>query len=213
MSTVEGQSVLLGGIAGRYPYDSVAANVIWPVTTAKQKSHAIIEHSADDLLLNDEFGGYIPDAVEETETRGQVSLIYQKRRLILDRMPVGETIYIPRGPLVQVDAITYLDANEAEQTLAASKYRVIAKGDGTVYFKATVDAVVASGPGVVWIDMVCGFGITPSTVPSQWRQIVMWIASQRYTRREGASGGGLDAAMERVLDRKVVLAGAQRRGV
>lgn len=210
MSTlVEGESVLLGGIAGRYPYDSVAANVVWPATVAKQKSHSQISHSAEDLLLMDEFGGYLAAATEEIESRGEISLISQKRRMLLDRMPCGEAIEITRGPVQSIDAVTYLDADDAEQTLATTLYRGSLKGgSGSIYFKDTSGITTANGPQVVWVDTTCGYGVTPTVVPAQWRELVMVVAARLYERRELAAGGGLDEAFERVIARKVCAAGS-----
>lgn len=210
MSTlVEGESVLLGGIAGRYPYDSDPANVVWPVGLAKQKSHSQISHSAEDLLLLEDFGGYVAAAVEEIESRGEISLISQKRRMLLDRMPCEEAIEITRGPVQSIDAVTYLDADDAEQTLATTLYRGSLKGgSGSIYFKDTSGITTADGPQVVWIDTTCGFGITAAVVPAQWRQLVMAVAARLYERRELAAGGGLDEAFEKVIDRKVRAAGS-----
>lgn len=212
MANIEGNSSLLAD--GRYPYDGDGAAVVWPVVTADFKLHAQIEHSVEDDLLNSDFGGYIADAAQEVEARGQVSLINQRRRLVLDRLPSEETITIPRGPLVSVESIGYLDADDAEQTLATSLYRVDTRSKfGGVYFKNTAALQAAYGSAVVWIDTTCGYGETPEDVPAQWRELVLIIATHSYQRRELVTGGGLDEAMERVISRKVIAAGAARRYV
>lgn len=208
---VEGSSVLLAD--GRYPFDGVAENVVWPVTLSLLKQHSQIGHTLEDDLLQGEFGGYLADAVEYVEARGQVSLIHQRRRIVLDRMPCGETIFAIRGPLVSVEQIQYLDADDEVQTLGTAYYRIENRSRrGGVYFKDNL-AVTADGDGVVWIDMTCGFGTEAKDVPAQWRQLVAVVATHSYERRELASGGGLDEAFERVIDRKIIAAGASRRYV
>jgi hypothetical protein len=49
--------------------------------------------------------------------------------------------------------------------------------------------------------------------PIAWRQLVAVVAMHSYERRELASGGGLDEAMERVINRKIIAAGGSRRYV
>jgi uncharacterized phiE125 gp8 family phage protein len=211
---IEGSFELLDGPSGRYPFDGNELNVVWPVSIDMLKQHMQIDHDADNALLQSEFGGYIADATEEVETRGQVALINQKRRLVLNRLPVDESIWIPRQPLVSVTAIGYLDEDDAEQVLDASLYSVRAKGSRpSVYFRDTSNIDVAEGDGVCWVDVVCGFGITAASVPANWRVVVQAVATHRYERREIVAGGGLDDAFERVIDRKIVLAGGTRRYV
>ncbi len=54
------------------------------------------------------------------------ALAPQTWRLQLPRWPLeGESICLPLPPLIQVSSITYLDEDEAEQTLATSVYDVI----------------------------------------------------------------------------------------
>lgn len=212
MAKIEGSSVLLPD--GRYPYDGVAANAVWPVTVSDFKSHAQIGHAFEDGLLSSDFGGYLIDAVEEVEARGQISLIYQKRRLVLDRLPCEETIYAIRGPLVSVDEIRYLDADDVSTVLAPSYYRAEMRSKrGGVYFKDTSAIEVAEGDGSVWIDMTCGLSDDPAKIPAQWREVVRIIATHTYQRRERVSGGGLDAAWERVINRKIDVAGGSMRYV
>jgi len=211
MSIVEGTSVLLAD--GRYPYDGDADTVVWPITMELLKKHSQIGHTLEDELLSSDFGGYLADAVEYVESRGQVSLINQRRRIVLDRLPCDETIYAIRGPLVSVERIQYLDANDTVQTLSTDYYRADTRSKrGGVYFKDN-SFETADGEAVAWVDMTCGFGTEPKDVPAQWRQLVAIVATHSYERRELASGGGLDDAMESVVNRKIIAAGASRRYV
>jgi len=212
---VEGSSILLGGPSGRYPYDGDGNNIVWPVLKSDFKSHAQITHDLDDgIIQSDDFAGYLADATEEIEARGQVSLIYQKRRQVLNRLPSEESVSIIRGPLVSVTEIGYLDEDDVAQVLDLSLYRANDKSRrGSIYFKDTSSLTVADGDGSVWIDVVCGYGIASSAVSAQWRQCVAIVATHSYERRELVSGGGLDEAMERVINRKVIAAGATRRYV
>lgn len=209
MSTVAGQYELVD----RYPYDG--KDPIWPVTLADLKLHIQLSHNVDDHLLFFGQGGFLADATQEIEARGQVSLIQQKRRILLDYLPCEDTIHLTRGPVTAVTAIKYLDASETEQTLNSSYYRAITKGrKNQVYFKSTTIGVnVAEGSGVVWIEYTAGFGTTANAVPAPWRTLVAALAYHYYERRGIVAGGGLDEAFERVIDRKVKAAGAVVRYV
>lgn len=213
MATVEGSSILIGGPVGRFPYDGEPDNIVWPIVLDDFKEHAQIGHNFDDWLLSSSFGGFLADATEEIEARGQVSLISQRRRLLLNCLPSERAVAVLRGPLVSITAVRYLDAAGVEQTLATSFYRPVLSKRGSVWFNDTDAIATAEGEGVCSIDMVCGHGETPSMVPAQWRQLVAIIATRAYERRELASGGGLDEAMAKVIDRKVIAAGGSRRYV
>lgn len=195
----------------RYPY---GGDPVWPVTIEDLREHIQIGHSADDALLQFGSGGWLASATQEVETRGQVSLIQQKRRVVLDYLPSDETIQLARGPVTAITIVKYLDLAGAEQTLAGSYYRGLFKGRARgIYFEDTSSIQIAKGDGTVWIDYVAGFGTVPDAVPAQWRAIIAAVACHLYERREMVAGGGIDKAFEAVIDRKCVLAGASRRYV
>lgn len=206
-SRVIGESILVD----RYPFDTGIP--LWPVTMDDLKAHVQIDHAEDDLLLSFGAGGYLAAAVEYIETRGQVSLIHQKRKLRMDELPQAEAVHVIRGPLVSVQSVTYLDATAALQTLASTKYRVISGGRSSSIYFAEGEVSLADGPGVVDINMTCGFGDHPDKVPALWRLLVAEVAAYFYERRNAIAGGGLDPEFEKVIDRKVVIAGGVRRYV
>lgn len=206
---VLGESILVS----RFPFDD-EANPLWPVTMADLKKHIQIDHSEDDLLLSFGAGGYLAAATEYIESRGQVSLIHQRRELRLDELPAGIAVHVIRGPLVSVQSITYIDSAGATQALDTSLFRAIPKGRSScVYFSEDASVSLANGPGVVSINMTCGMGDVADKVPASWRQLVAEVASYFYERRNAIAGGGLDPEFERVIDRKVVIAGGVRRYV
>lgn len=207
-SIVTGEYELLD----RYPYGS---DPIWPVTLEDLKRHVQLDHSADDSLLEFGKGGWLASATIEIERRGQVSLMQQKWRVLLDYLPSDETIHLTRGPVTAITVVKYLDKNGAEQTLNAANYRAILKGKARgIYFAGSTTGIeLADGPGVVWIDYVAGFGTDPDAVPAPWRSLVAGLAYHLYERRGLVSGGGIDEAFERMVERKVIAAGACRRCV
>jgi uncharacterized phiE125 gp8 family phage protein len=206
-SVVAGEYELLD----RYPYGS---DPVWPVTLEDLKLHIQLDHSAEDALLAFGNGGWLASATQEIEARGQVSLIQQKRRVLLDELPSETTIELGRGPVTAITIVKYLDSDGAEQTLASAYYRGQFKGKARgIYFKNTSAISVDNGPGTVWIDYVAGLGTIPDAIPAQWRTLVAALACHMYERRELVAGGGIDPAFEAVIDRKCILAGAKRRYV
>lgn len=207
-SRVIGESILVD----RYPYSP--SDPTWPVTVSDLKKHIQLDHSEDDSLLLTGSGGYLAAATEYVESRGQISLVQQKRKMRLDELPAGDSVHVIRGPLISIQSITYLDADKVTQTLDTSCYRVIAGGrSSSVYFEEHLTATLADGPGIVEINMTCGFGTAPTSVPALWRQLVAEVTSYFYERRNAIAGGGLDPAFEAVIDRKVIIAGGVRRYV
>jgi uncharacterized phiE125 gp8 family phage protein len=196
----------------RYPYGN---DPIWPVTLEDLKLHIQLDHSAEDSLLEFGKGGWLAAATIEIERRGQISLVQQRWRVLLDYLPSDETIHLTRGPVTAITVVKYLDASGVEQTLAGSNYRPILKGKARgLYFAETTSGIsLADGPGVVWVDYVAGFGISADSVPAPWRALVAGLANYYYERRGLVAGGGIDEAFERMLDRKIIAAGACRRYV
>jgi len=185
---------------------------VQPVTLDMLKEHIQVTHSYDDSVIGD-LGGYLPAAVEEVENRGNVALIEQTRRQtisfdIIDEGVCGAEIALVRGPIVSVDQVAYLDSDGAQQILAPANYRLTP--DGTIYFLEN-PPTLADGPRTVWIDYTAGYGQAANDVPSQWRSIIMIIACRLYDFRGGDSGSSNDS-WERMIQRKVDIAGGLLRG-
>lgn len=185
-------------------------STIWPVKLCDLKAHAQVRHNLEDEILQQ----YLEDATEYIESRGQISLIHQHRRQVLDCWPRGLTIQINRGPLVSVESITAIDPAGDGHQISSGWRSDVESRTGGVYFDANVSAPpLADGPGVVWIDYTAGFGVSPQSVPAQWRQLILAVATHAYERRELATGGGFDDAFERVIARRFSAAGRNYRYV
>ncbi len=206
MPKTTGEVVLID----RFEYGS--AIKVQPVNEESLKNHLQVTHDLDDDIIY-EIGGYLPAAVNETENRGTVSLIRQRRRLYLgtDVLPylTGENIALPFGPILAVTSVKYLDADGAEQTMAGTYYRATVD-TCSIYFKDC--PVLADGPNTVWIDYESGYGNDPSAVPALWQNIVAQIAFRKYDLR-GGDGGANAEKWERMIQGLVNIAGASQRYV
>lgn len=98
--------------------ERVSAPATDPVTVAEVKSHCRIDISADDTLL-DRLIEVARDAIDGPHGAG-VCMVSQQWRLSIDHMP--GRIWIPMGPVMSIDEITYLDDGGVRQTLSSDAY-------------------------------------------------------------------------------------------
>ena len=89
-----------------------------PVTVEEVKAHLRIDHDAEDDLL----AGFVAAARARLEELLGRSLMPQTWELILDGWPAGQTLALPRPPLLSVESITYRDASGADVVLHPAGY-------------------------------------------------------------------------------------------
>jgi hypothetical protein len=96
-------------------------------------------------------------------------------------------IKLPVPPLQSISAITYLDANDAEQTLDPSVYRVRGTGGpgrGVLELKTSQSWPSLSSLGSpITIDFVAGYG-NANEVPEVIRQGILVMVAHRFQNRE-----------------------------
>ena len=138
----------------------------------------------DDTLIQD----YVQAATNEIDgVEGWLgrALVTQSWRLRLDYFPAWE-IRLPLPPLQSVDAITYVDGDGVEQTLATANYRVVTSdsdpGRVEPAYGLSWPATRAQS-GAVAITYTCGYG-APADVPEAIRTYVRLRLGQFYEHRE-----------------------------
>jgi uncharacterized phiE125 gp8 family phage protein len=104
--------------------DNTATTYTDNIADAALGAGAPSTNSTSDPLLS----GLIKAARVSAETLTRRALITQTWDLYLDQFPCG-AIHIPKPTLQSVSAITYLDNDGVEQTLAADQYLVDAKAE------------------------------------------------------------------------------------
>jgi uncharacterized phiE125 gp8 family phage protein len=188
-------------LVDRLPYNSQPK--VMPVSLAELKEHIQLVHSSDDAILAE----YLEAALAETENRGQVALIEQKRVTVLDGWPDGP-VNLHFRPNASVTLVQYVDTAGATQTLVSTSYRVSSTGLPRIEFISSLPACI-DGVGTVKIFYTCGYGAAGSAVPNSWKHIVRIIAAHLYEARIGVLGKD-DFAWERMIERKVIAAGGLR---
>lgn len=146
-----------------------------------------LSHIDDDLIEMQLAGAR--DQCEQIETgRTLITTVYD---MWLSGWPAcGKTIDIPRPPLQTVDAVTYIDANGATQTLSSALYRVHAPAGpiampGQVELKpANTWPTLGDDRWPVTIRFTAGYGDAASDVPFGIRSWIMLLVGSMYAHRE-----------------------------
>jgi len=132
-----------------------------PVTLAEARTFCRETTTDKDAILS----GLIVTARKMAEHETGRSLVQEMWKLTLDQFPVA--IEIPRGPLISVHTVRYLDATETWRTIDPSCYVVDAE---------SVPAWVVPGTNYAWpetaerlnaVEVIfwAGYGDTAATVP------------------------------------------------
>lgn len=107
------------------------------VSLADAKAMLLVDHSADDALIT----AMIAAATNEAQATAARSFVTRTLRLALDGWPANNVIRLWYPPALAVSAITYYDADNAIQTVAAADYVVITD---------TTPGIVVPAPGKAW---------------------------------------------------------------
>lgn len=166
-----------------------------PITTAEAKTHARVDHSNEDALID----SLIMAARMRVEEYLQRALLDTTFTMTLDdfgpniawwpRSFLASDIRLPRSPVQSVDEIRYIDDSGVQQTLSASKYRV----DTTSLVARVTPAYAETWPttrpitNAVEIDFTAGYGASASDVPAPIRQAIKVLVSTWYDHRQSLS--------------------------
>jgi uncharacterized phiE125 gp8 family phage protein len=172
----------------------VAASTL-PVTVAEAVQHCRAPENGDDDALIERALRAAIDYVQNHTTLVLAPTTFQYR---LDQWGC-EPIKLPRAPVRDVSAITYLDADGAEQTVNASYYSWDLTPDGAaIHFADTFSApeLRARRSGTVRITFEAGYddpaasgsGDDPNLqLPELLKICVLMLTSHWYEHREAVS--------------------------
>lgn len=166
-----------------------------PVDVAAAKEQLAI---ADAISYHDaHLESLIKAARVYVEGRTGLQLLLATYDLVLDRFPVGRTIYVPQPPLQSVTSIQYRDAAGQTQTLDAALYRVsTARQPGRIVRASSVSwPIVEDAADAVTIRYVCGHS-TPADVPETIRRAILMIVAHWFTNREAVLTGTISKEIE-----------------
>lgn len=170
-----------------------------PITTAEAKEHLREDSSANDTYIDT----LIAAARQQCETFQRRSYITQTWTMKLPGFPTSfrpdnwfttgnndYSITLPYPPAATVTSITYLDSDNASQTLATSVYQLDTYSEpGRIYLKAS-----QSWPGTYYIDeavtivYTAGYGAA-AAVPDTIKHAIKLMVGWMYEFREANISG------------------------
>lgn len=154
-----------------------------PLTVAKVKTHLRVFDNNEDSLIS----GMISTARQHVEGFTGRALISQTWQLKCDGFP--QFFNVPKAPLISVTAITYLDENGSEQTLAEDQYIVskptTAPGKITPAYNVCWPSTYSVADAVT-LEFVAGFGDEKS-VPDDIKSAMYLYISHLYDNRDGGT--------------------------
>tara|TARA_R110000824_G_scaffold129388_6_gene290634 strand:- start:483 stop:1076 length:594 start_codon:yes stop_codon:yes gene_type:complete len=95
-----------------------------PTTEAVTVEQARLHLDLDDNFYDQQLSTLISVATQRVQQDSRRSLITQTRVMSMDAFPSNGIIELPTVPVQSVSSITYVDGNDATQTLSSSLYLV-----------------------------------------------------------------------------------------
>ena len=175
----------------------VAPPDLEPVSLAEARAHLRVTSRDEDRYVE----LLVSAARHQVEVVTGYALAEQTRRLVVAGFPTGG-LPLPRPPLVSVEAVEYVDADGAVQTLDPAEY-VVADGGtpGTVLPKTTWPLTAASRPDAVRVTYVCGYDADGKPAcPDQLRLAVLALVSHWYDHRTPVEVGTIAAEVPKTFD-------------
>lgn len=120
------------------------------------------------------------------------SLGEQTLRTTFDRFPRGAAFPLPRGPLVSVTEITYVDADGTAKTMDAGDYTATAD---TIFAVDGWPEVQCGKPGSVSVTYVCG-----EDAPAPLLLAMKYLVSHWYNNRDAVLIGSISKPLEFTID-------------
>lgn len=158
----------------------VTPPVLEPVTTAEVGSQLAIggtDHTARVQRL-------ISLAREYVENYTGRALITQTWDYFADSFP--KKIVLPKSPLQSVTTLKYTDTDGTQQTLDPSMYTVNTNADSGYIIPAYNEdwPDTRDVPDALEIRIVCGYGLTSTTVPDVYRHAMLLLIGNWFENTE-----------------------------
>lgn len=163
-----------------------AAPGLEPVDLSEALDHLRVSGSDSDSIVE----ALITAAREHLETVTRRAFVTQEWELRLDAFPScnGGLIELPLPPLQTVEAVLYVDAAGAAQTLDPSLYQVDAYSTPGRLLPAygTTWPATQNVPNAVTVEFTAGYGDAAADVPRPLRQALLLLVGELYESREAA---------------------------
>ena len=136
------------------------------VTLDEIKSHLIVEHDEDDLIIT----RYVVAAIAFAETRLERTLRLRRYKAMGTCWPVqsGRHMFdLSHGPVRRIEAVEYFDSNRETQSIPAEQWQVVAHNGGHRFnFIDTPPAGNQTQLDAVSVTYLSGYGKQPEDEPN-----------------------------------------------
>ncbi|WP_297842912.1 phage head-tail connector protein [uncultured Roseibium sp.] len=174
------------------------------LTTDQARQQCRVDGEDEDVLLD----AYVSAATRTVEERSGRKLLPQTWQATWCAPPFGDILQFPIGPVLSVEAITYYDVDNVEQTFGAANYRLL-KDDESAWIE-TVSGVdwprVYDRSDAFSVSFVAGYGAA-SAVPVELVQAARLLVAHWYENRENSA-----VAMHEMTDGASSLINLSRKG-
>lgn len=174
--------------------EPLTAPAVEPLTLAEAKAQCRVDGSDSDTLL-ERLIAVAREKIEGPAGCG-VAIMARQWRLSLDCMP--PEIWIPMGPVLSVDEITYLDDGGTRQTLASAAYQW-RKGRYEAYVRPIYNGTwptVRRDLDSVQVTFTAGFAgtndspVTLTGIPAPLRHAMLLLVTHYHDNRASVAFGG-----------------------
>lgn len=157
-----------------------------PVSLAEALAHLRIDSGDEDALIS----SLVTAARTYAENYCNRAFITQVWDLVLDAFP-RDILELPKAPLQDIEEVVYIDHAGAEQTLAASQYKVDTITDPGRIAPAYGEAwpVTRGEPNAVRIRFSAGYGGVATAVPAPIKHAILLLVAHLFENREAARDG------------------------
>lgn len=146
--------------------------------------------------VDPELTGFISAARQQAERYTAAGIVEQVWTLTLDAFPASGVIDLPRGPVISIDSITYLDADSnpvvlvdddmAENPTALSDVVALEQNplSARLVLIDTAWPTTISRRNAVSIAFTVGYGTGPTDVPADLKAAILLRVADLYRNRE-----------------------------
>ena len=162
------------------------APAVTPVSLVEAKAHLRVDTSDDDALISRMIEA-VTEHLDGYESLLGQALITQTWRQSFPRFPPsGQTLGLELRPVQSIASISYFDAANASQTLAASVYTLLEDEAGPFVTLQAGQSWPAPYPreDAVTVTYAAGHGNAGSDVPAGIRQAMLMLIGAWYENRE-----------------------------
>lgn len=150
-----------------------------PLTLAEAKLWLRLDGAEEDATVS----ALIAAARMAVELASGRRLITQGWRIILDAWPADAIIRLPLTPVRAVTALRLRDMAGAGTDLAPTLWRAEFNRDPALIHLLAPPPQPETATGGIEIDLTCGFGDAPETVPEPLRQAVRLLVARWFENR------------------------------